>query len=57
MELMYEKSVAGRRGVTLPASDVPRAADLPGGIRRSLETHRLEMAVADLAEELQRSFC
>src|SRR5450755_3295692 len=35
MELIYEKSVAGRRGVTLPASDVPRAADLPGGILRN----------------------
>jgi glycine dehydrogenase subunit 2 len=35
MELMYEKSVAGRRGVALPAPDVPRAAGLPGGILRS----------------------
>ena len=35
MELIFEKSVAGRRGVRLPASDVPKAAPLPAELTRS----------------------
>lgn len=34
MELIFEKSVPGRRALRLPASDVPRAADLPGNLSR-----------------------
>jgi glycine dehydrogenase subunit 2 len=34
MELIYEKSVPGRRGVRLPASDVPKAASLPENLLR-----------------------
>ncbi len=29
MRLIYEQSIPGRRGVKLPASDVPPAASLP----------------------------
>jgi glycine dehydrogenase subunit 2 len=48
MELIYEKSVAGRRGVTLPASDVPRAADLPGNLRREQPAALPEASELDL---------
>jgi len=34
MQLIYEKSIAGRRGVRLPLSDVPAAAPLPTGLLR-----------------------
>jgi glycine dehydrogenase subunit 2 len=34
MELIYEKSMSGRRGVRLPMSDVPSAAELPENLRR-----------------------
>jgi glycine dehydrogenase subunit 2 len=35
MELIYEKSVPGRRGVSLPASDVPAAPPLPARLLRA----------------------
>jgi glycine dehydrogenase subunit 2 len=35
MELIYEQSVAGRRGVRLPASDVPAAGQLPAELLRT----------------------
>jgi len=35
VELIFEKSVAGRRGVSFPSSDVPRAGDLPENLRRT----------------------
>ena len=34
MELIYEKSVAGRTGVRVPLSDVPKAAPLAASLRR-----------------------
>lgn len=34
MQLIFEKSVSGRRGVRLPASDVPAAPELPAALRR-----------------------
>ncbi len=35
MELIFEKSVAGRRGVSLPEQDVPTAAELPSNLLRA----------------------
>src|ERR1700688_2546711 len=35
MELIYEKSVPGRKGVKLPSSDVPSASALPEGLLRT----------------------
>lgn len=35
MELIYEKSVAGRTGVRTPISDVPKAKPFPGALVRS----------------------
>ena len=35
MRLIYEQSIAGRRGVRLPASDVPAAAPLPTALIRT----------------------
>ena len=35
MQLIYEKSVTGRRGVRLPASDVPAAPPLPESLLRT----------------------
>jgi glycine dehydrogenase subunit 2 len=46
MKLIYEKSAAGRRGVRLPVSDVPRAGELPDNLRR------LELAALPEVSEL-----
>ncbi|MSM40397.1 MAG: aminotransferase class V-fold PLP-dependent enzyme [Geobacter sp.] len=48
MELIYEKSVAGRRGVRLPASDVPRAAELLPQYLRSADTTLPELSELDV---------
>jgi glycine dehydrogenase subunit 2 len=48
MELIYEKSRPGRRGVALPASDVPRAAELPGNILRETKAALPEVSELDL---------
>ena len=48
MELIYEKSVRGRRGVAPPACDVPRAADLPGNILREEKAELPEVSELDL---------
>jgi len=48
MELIYEKSVAGRRGVRLPASDVPAAAPLPGALTRSAPAELPELSELDV---------
>ncbi len=48
MQLIYEKSVAGRRGVALPASDVPRAADLPDNLLRLKKAPLPEASELDL---------
>ncbi len=48
MQLIYEKSVSGRRGVMLPLSDVPSAETLPANLLRN-ETARLpEISELDL---------
>lgn len=48
MKLIYEKSVAGRRGLKLPAGDVPRAADLPGNLSRKEPAGLPEVSELDL---------
>ncbi len=48
MQLIYEKSVAGRRGVMLPKSDVPSAADLPQALLRSESAALPELSELDL---------
>jgi len=48
MELIYEKSVSGRRGVRLPASDVPPAAELPPQYLRSVDTTLPELSELDV---------
>ncbi len=48
MELIFEKSVTGRRGVRLPASDVPRAAALPANLLHSAPVGLPEVAELDL---------
>ena len=35
MELIYEQSVTGRRGVRLPATDVPASEPLPSALLRT----------------------
>ena len=47
MELIYEKSVAGRRGVQLPASDVPKAKTLPKKLLRSAPIGLPELSELD----------
>ncbi|KAB0669456.1 glycine dehydrogenase subunit 2 [Oryzomonas sagensis] len=48
MELIYEKSVPGRRGVKLPASDVPPAPPLPDGLLRAEPAGLAEVSELDL---------
>ena len=49
--LLFEQSVPGRRGVQLPALDVPRAAPLPAALLRS------ELSLPELSEpEVVRHF-
>ena len=48
MELIYDKSVAGRKGVRLPASDVPSAPPLQGGFLRSAPADLPELSELDV---------
>ncbi|GFO59645.1 glycine dehydrogenase (aminomethyl-transferring) [Geomonas silvestris] len=48
MELIYEKSVAGRSGVRIPVSDVPKAAPLPEALRRTEAAGFPEVSELDL---------
>jgi glycine dehydrogenase subunit 2 len=48
MKLIYEKSAAGRRGVRLPAADVPRAGELPDNLRRREPAALPEVSELDL---------
>ncbi len=48
MQLIFEQSVPGRKGVMLPASDVPRAAALPEGLRRAEPAALPELSELDL---------
>ncbi len=48
MQLIYEKSVSGRKGVMLPASDIPVAADLPQNLLRSESAALPELSETDL---------
>ena len=48
MRLIYEQSVPGRRGVKLPASDVPPSADLPASLLRGEPAGLAEVSELDL---------
>ena len=48
MQLIYELSVPGRRGVKLPASDVPAAAALPEALLRKGQAGLAEVSELDL---------
>ena len=48
MRLIYEESVAGRRGVALPASDVPAAEPLPEQLLRAAPAELPEISELDL---------
>ena len=48
MQLIYEQSVAGRRGVRLPVSDVPAAAALPDNLLRREPAALAEVSELDL---------
>src|ERR1043165_4168888 len=48
MQLIYEKSVPGRHGVKLPATDVPTAPPLPENLLRSEPAGLAEISELDL---------
>jgi glycine cleavage system P protein (glycine dehydrogenase) subunit 2 len=48
MQLIYEQSVPGRRGVKLPASDVPAASALPDALLRAERAGLAEVSELDL---------
>ena len=48
MQLIYEQSIPGRRGIKLPASDVPAAAALPAALLRTERAGLAEVSELDL---------
>ena len=48
MQLIYEKSTPGRRGIKLPASDVPAASALPDALLRAERAGLAEVSELDL---------
>jgi glycine dehydrogenase subunit 2 len=54
MQLIYEQSVPGRRGVKLPASDVPAASSLPNNLLRSVPAGLAEVSELDLVRHFTR---
>ncbi len=48
MAVIFEKSVRGRRGVRLPASDVPEPPPLPAECRRSADAELCELSELDV---------
>jgi len=54
MQLIYEQSVSGRRGVKLPVSDVPTAPDLPKSLLRSEAAGLAEVSELDLVRHFTR---
>ncbi|MCX7590839.1 MAG: aminomethyl-transferring glycine dehydrogenase subunit GcvPB [Kiritimatiellae bacterium] len=48
MKLIFEKSIPGRRGVSLPSPDVPPAEGLPAQLRRSREASLCELSELDI---------
>ncbi len=48
MQLIYEQSTPGRRGVKLPASDVPTASALPASLLRAESAGLAEVSELDL---------
>jgi glycine dehydrogenase subunit 2 len=54
MQLIYEQSVPGRRGVKLPASDVPAASALPKNLLRSKTAGLAEVSELDLVRHFTR---
>jgi glycine dehydrogenase subunit 2 len=47
MALIFDKSVAGRRGVALPECDVPAAAEIPAAYRRGAAARLCELSELD----------
>jgi len=54
MKLIYEQSVAGRRGTQLPACDVPNAAPLAAALCRSESSALPEMSELDVVRHFTR---
>ncbi len=48
MSLLFEKSVSGRRGVSLPVSDVPVTVSLPESLRRGDDLPLCELSELDV---------
>ena len=44
MSLIFEKSVKGRKGVNLPASDVPVHYEIPSNYRRGQDANLCELS-------------
>jgi glycine dehydrogenase subunit 2 len=54
MKLIFEQSVAGRRGTRLPACDVPEAAPLPAGLCREDSAALPELSELDVVRHFTR---
>jgi glycine dehydrogenase subunit 2 len=60
MSVIFNKSVAGRRGIRLPACDVPRAAEIPARYSRKSVPELVELSELDVVRHFtqlsQRNF-
>jgi glycine dehydrogenase subunit 2 len=54
MQLIYEQTVSGRRGVKLPKSDVPSAPDLPKKLLRACAAGLAEVSELDLVRHFTK---
>ena len=54
MHLIYEQSISGRRGVRLPASDVPSAKPLPAALLRTEPADLPEVSELDTVRHFTR---
>lgn len=54
MDLIFEKGVSGRRGISLPKSDVPVQAEVPGPYRRQTDNHLPEVTELDVVRHFSK---
>lgn len=61
MELIFEKSVSGRQGFSLPVSDVPIKTDIPLQYKRSADSHLPELTELEVVRHFtqlsKQNFC
>ncbi len=54
MNLLFEKSIAGRKGISLPKSDVPVKGEIPSSYRRKRENYWPELSELDVIRHFKK---